>query len=307
MTLISYSSEQVYCDHLKPIHEGLRARGVEVEHTHGLNARGRVEGNPVLVASRKDAGFFAGRKIILVEHGAGQRYHRDPGGPDIDNRDVILFLAPSQRVADNGKRLYSAAKRVAVGSPRVEYLSKLSRVPERVILAWHWPNGIAPEAKGAWDQYQAASIALSKERDVLGHGHPRIRSRLEKDYKRFHIPSEWRWEECVKQASCLVVDNSSILWEACAIGIPVVVVNARWYRTSDEIKAANRGQDFGLRFWEYADVGPNVNQPGELSEAVRLVLEDDVWAVRRAQAAEYCYGAVEGSTDRAVNEILELL
>jgi hypothetical protein len=252
----------------------------------------------VLVASRKDANFLTGKQIILVEHGAGQRYRRDAGGPDTPNLDVKLFLAPSQRVADNAEVLFPFAKRVAVGSPRVEYLASLPRIPLSVVLAWHWHMPGEPEGKPAWDRMQAACKQLAKSRDVLGHGHPRNKSRIGKDYTRLNIRQEWDWAMCVQQASCLVVDNSSIMWEACALDIPVVVVNAPFYR---------RDVEWGLRFWEYADIGPNVNAPGELEEAVRQVLEEDQWKDRRRQAAQFVYSQIEGSTKAAADEIMEVL
>lgn len=300
MRLATYSSEDQYCQHLEAITQELRIRGIEVVHHHGYGNRRSVEGKIVLVASRKDAGFLADRQIILVEHGAGQRYHRDAGagGADHEDRHVVLFLAPSERVAENGRKLYPRAKRLAVGSPRVEQLSLLPRSPEVVVMAWHWNAPGVPEAKGAWERYKVAARDLSKIYPVLGHGHPRTKSSIGREYKGFGISQEWDWAECVKQASALTCDNSSIMWEACALNIPVVVVNAPWYR---------KEQDWGLRFWEYADVGPQVDTPKDYAEAVRLVLEEDRWKERRAEVAGLLYGQVGGSTSRAADAIMEVL
>lgn len=300
MKLSSYGSENHYCDHLSAITEELRNRGVEVEHHHGYANRRSITDKLVLVASRKDAGFLSDRKVILVEHGAGQRYHRDAGagGANQENREVVLFLAPSERVAENGKSEYPRARRVAVGSPRVEQLSKLERKPESVVMTWRWNSPGMPEQKGAWERYKVAAKALAQEYPVLGHGHPRLKSTLSKAYKQYKISQEWDWAECVKQASALTVDNSSVMWEACALDIPVVVINAPWYR---------KDQHWGLRFWDYADIGPQVDQPGDLIEAVRLVLEEDIWKERRAAASGYVYSQISGSTSLAADEIMEVL
>lgn len=294
----SYSSESQYCDHLAPVLDELRKRGQEVEHVHGLQMRGHVRGEPVIVASRRDAGFLSKKRLVMIEHGAGQRYHRDAGGPDVANWDVELFLAPSQRVADDQAVVYPGAKRLAVGSPRVEFLASLPRTPHDVVVAWHWPSGTAPEAKGAWDHYGGAVAALSKSVPILGHGHPRMHSRLGPEYKRLGIPYEWDWAACVRRAKALVADNSSIMWEACALDIPVVVVNAPFYR---------KDVTWGLRFWEYADIGPQVDHPTELAEAVRQATEEDRWAARRAEAASYVYGEVAGSIARAADAVLEII
>jgi hypothetical protein len=300
MRLASYGSEVHYCDHLSAITQELRNRGVEVEHHHGYANRRAVTDRTVLVASRKDAGFLSDRNVILVEHGAGQRYNRDAGsgGADHEDRHVVLFLAPSERVAENGKPLYPRAKRLAVGSPRVEQLSLLPKEPEYVVMAWHWNAPGVPEAKGAWERYKVGAKDLASKYPVLGHGHPRTKSSIGRDYKQFGISQEWDWAECVKQAKALTCDNSSVMWEAVALDIPVVVINAPWYRKEVE---------WGLRFWECADVGPQVDSPADLAEAVRLVLEEDQWKARRAEVTEALYGEVEGSTRRAVDAIMELI
>lgn len=298
MKLATLGSESQYCDHLEAVTAELRNRGVEVTHFHGYQNRRTVEGKYVLVASRKDAGFLADRKVILIEHGAGQRYHRDAGGADVENRQVVLFLAPSERVADNGKPLYPVAKRLAVGSPRVEQLSLLPRNSEYVVMSWHWNAPGVPEAKGAWERFKVGAKDLATKYPVLGHGHPRMKSSIGKQYSEWKISQEWDWAECVKQARALTCDNSSIMWEAAALDIPVVVINAPWYR---------KEQDWGLRFWEYADVGPQVDSPGELAEAVRLVLEEDQWKARRAEITEALYGEVSGSISRAADAIMEVI
>lgn len=293
-------SRSIDCDHLEAITAELRNRGVAVEHHHGYANRRSFTDKIVLVASRKDAGFLADRNVILVEHGAGQRYHRDAGagGADHEDRHVVLFLAPSEWVAENGKPLYPRAKRLAVGSPRVEQLSLLPCNPESVVMAWHWNAPGQPEAKGAWERYKVAAKDLASKYPVLGHGHPRLKSSVGKVYKEWRIPQEWDWAECVQQASALTCDNSSIMWEACALDIPVVVVNAPWYR---------KEVSWGLRFWEYADIGPQVDTPKDYAEAVRLVLEEDQWKERRAEAAGYVYSQIGGSTAAACDAIMEVI
>jgi hypothetical protein len=246
-----------------------------------------VKQTPHVVASRKDARQLEARgcPVALVEHGAGQRYHIDAGGPDSSHPNVELFLAPSQRVADQSAHLFPNAETVVVGSPRLEHLASLDRPPSKVILAFHWVSTICPEAGSAWTHYQRA-LSLLGRFDVVGHAHPKMLSKLRTWYKQADIPVEPDWRECVKQAAVLVCDNSSIMWEACALDIPVVVLNAPWFR---------RDVDFGLRFWEFADIGPQVEQPRDLPCAIEAVLTGDVWADRRREAAAYVYERIDGS------------
>lgn len=282
MTIALFASEPHYAAHLQPIAEALDLPILE--------RRIDVTAEVVIVASRKDSRSFP--NVVMVEHGAGQRYGSNAGGADTPEPQVKLFLAPSQRVADQDAPIYPNARRVGIGSPRVEWLSKLERNPQSPVIAFHWQSGIASESRSAWPHYQKALHTLN---GVIGHGHPRMIRRLLPFYKKAGIRVEWDWAACVKVASVLACDNSSIIYEACALGIPVVLMDAPWY-----------SKDWGLRFWEFADVGPRVSQGHELAPAIEAILAEDRWSERRAEAARYVYGMVEGSTQRAVSEILSL-
>jgi hypothetical protein len=106
---------------------------------------------------------------------------------------------------------------------------------------------------------------------------------------------QW-WADVVKAGpSVVVADNPSIQWESLALGIPVVFVNASWYR---------RDVNHGLRFWEYANCGPHVNHPGELAEVAKTVADwAGVYDVRRREVAGLLYGQSEGSAWRAAEAI----
>jgi len=283
--MIGYASQTHYRHHLEPL-------GIEITDRRPTNH------SHVVVASRRDARYMAAvrtAQVAVVEHGAGQRYHIDAGGPEEPHSNVSLFLAPSQRVARHSAHLFPRAECVAVGSPRVEYLASLPRQPSRVVVSFHWNSPVAPEAQSAWQHYQRM-LPLLNDFDLVGHAHPAIRSKLKPWYQRAGI--EWRedWADCVSCAAALVVDNSSIMWEACALGIPVVVLNAPWYR---------RDVKFGLRFWSKADIGPHVEYPSQVADAIDAVLHRDRWQLRRRRAAEYVYGDINGATARARDALTE--
>ena len=283
--MIAYASQRHYSDHLQPFDVAI------------VNRR-PVNESHVLVASRRDARKLEPCKqteVAVIEHGAGQRYHIDAGGPEVEHKNVTLFLAPSARVVRQSRHLFPNADCVVVGSARVEQLSKLERDPRDIALTFHWNSPVAPEAMSAWQHYQR-TLPLLKHLPLIGHAHPAIASKLRHWYKRYDVEFVEDWADVVKRAKLLVVDNSSVMWEACALGIPVVVLNAPWYR---------RDVNFGLRFWGKSDIGPHVEQPNELAAAIELVLTADRWQLRRQRAAEYVYGDIAGATARARERVTE--
>lgn len=284
--MIGFASMPHYRDHLEPVAEVL---GIEIvkraprDHSH------------VIVASRLDARRMEPIKtaqVALIEHGAGQRYHIDAGGPETKHRNVTLFLAPSDRVVHQSGHMFPEATLVVCGSPRVEHLSALPRDPQDIALAFHWNSPVAPESMSAWQHYRTVLPTLS-EYPIIGHGHPRYRSKLQNWYKRYGIEWVGDWAEVVQRIKLLVVDNSSIMWEACALDIPVVVLNAPWYR---------RNVDFGLRFWSHHKIGPVVDNPSDLAPAIKRILSYDRWVKARARAAEYVYTQPTIGATRAAYE-----
>jgi len=292
----AYASEPQYRHHLEALLPTLR-ESVEVEARWYLE---RIVDAPLtLVASRRDAIRCKDRKVILIEHGAGQWYGSDPGGPEWPHENVVLFLAPRQEVVDRTAGLYPNARRLAVGSPFVEYLRTLERKPERVVLAWHAANNVSPEYRGAVSHYLPGLAALAEKVAVLGHGHPRLRAKLRPKYQAAKIPTEWDWPRALSQAAAVSADNTSAMWEAAACDVPIVVLDAPWYRTD---------VDFPPRFWQFADVGPRIGHPGQWVEACQEAVEwAPRWAEVRKAATEAIYGEIDGSIGRAAMAILEVL
>lgn len=270
-------------------------RGIFATHPRELAGRPY----PVIAAGYRDILAVKPRPVILIEHGAGQTYGAgNPSYPGGRNRETVaLFICPSDRVADLNRERYPEVPAVAVGSPVMDYYHRNPSRPEPDIVgvAFHWNALVAPEARTALPHYAQAIAELASERTVVGHGHPR----MEKVLRKFYLEHGITWvslDEIYRRAEVLVVDNSSVGWEFLSLDRPVVWLNAPWYR---------RRVNYGLRFWDYADAGVQVDEPHELPFAITEALMDTHRARRREVVADI-YAYTDGrASERAARAIEE--
>ena len=284
----------------------LRVRGVRVVAPED---RGwpMPPGEPVVVAGFRDVRPMRGRRVALMEHGAGQTYAGVQDGSYAGGRgrgSVGLFLCPSGRVADVNR---AAGGDVAVvGSPRLDVLwderrrfsRQRGRGVERVAVSFHWRCQLVPECGSGWDAFRddVRRFVAESPWQVLGHGHPRLWPEIRPWWRRSGVEAVEAWATVVRRADVYVCDNSSTMFEACAVGLPVVVLNAPEWR---------RDVEHGLRFWEAAGMGPNVEPGGDLVAAVRSAARG--WAGERRRAAELAYDLLpdgSGEATRACGEVL---
>lgn len=138
-----YCTQPHYGNHLAPIWFGLPADRRGTWWAGGLCAdRGNTEGvpnwrrgeprgdHPCLVAGWMDENVVRGPTIYL-EHGSGQTYRGDPDSPHAathesysgsDGHDrTVLFLCPSETVADRWRTRYPNVPAVAVGAPKLDW------------------------------------------------------------------------------------------------------------------------------------------------------------------------------------------
>lgn len=321
MTVHAFVSHVHYWDHLQPIIAGLpdvmrggvwaaddelaqrlRLRGVAVWGPR--DRRPMPAGEPVLVAGFRDVRAVRGRPVGLVEHGAGQTYVGVDDGSYAGGRGrdrVSLFLCPSVRVAERNARRYPDARVEVVGCPRLDVLWKARteygqhRDGSRVAVSFHWPCGLVPEANSGWDAFRNDVTALVADgrRVVLGHGHPRLWTRLERWWLRLGVEPVEDWLSVVRRADVFVCDNSSAMFEACAVGLPVVVLNPPQYR---------RDVEHGLRFWEHAGMGPNVSPGDGLEQAVEAA---PGFVAERAEVAAAVYDVCPDGSGEATRRAVE--
>jgi hypothetical protein len=291
-----------------------------LEHARAIGLRAASElgreDRPTLVASsgnlRKAHDQHGRTQVALLEHGAGQSYGGDPKSarhpsyPGGLKRPASLFIAPNVHAAARDAAAYPGAATAVVGCPKLDALPERSSLgSDRPVVAvsFHWECGVAPETRSAWREFRNAIATLPTYYAVLGHGHPRIFDELVPTYRRLGIEPVRDFTDIVARAHVYVIDNSSTLFEAAAAEIPVVVLNPSTYRPR---------VDHGLRFYDAADIGPQVRSRGTwdgrlaktLREAVEEALADP--PVRRAArhaALKIVYAYQSGAAARAAEAI----
>lgn len=288
----AYASEPHYRDHIAPVFDALPP---ELKGEWSCAGRG-----PVIVASYKDYWTVRGRPVVFMEHGAGQTYHKHASYAGSRYREgVKLFLCPSQRVADLNQVAHPQIPAAIVGCPKLDaYTGKLPKGGV-VAIAFHWNGTICAETRTAMPYYLSVLPAISAEFTMVGHAHPRMIRAAAVEYQKAGIPVAYSDAEVFAAADVLVVDNSSIGWEFIALDRPVIWLNAPWYR---------REVEHGLRFWEHAGSGVQVDEPADLPDAIRDVLRHDDRGAKRAAAAESVYAYRDGtSAARAADAIVEVM
>lgn len=316
------ASHAHFVDHLAPIWHALPASERGVFATTSTPARRRAirlglgaarlrrSSAPLLCATWGDVRRHgSGRRVVYVEHGAGQGYGGEPPAgtsPDPDDGcPVALALVPSETVAHRVRLHHSHAEVVVVGAPRLDGLRlgpPRHPGPPVVAFAWHWDSPLCPETRTAFDHWSSAVAALvrgaGRRWRFIGHGHPRIIGRLRPWYERVGVSVSEDSDAVLAGADVLVADNTSLLYEFAALDRPVVLLDAPWYR---------RDVDHGMRFWSHADMGPRVGDGSveSLRAAVDVSLVSDPSAARRREVVGEVWGpGASGAALRAADAIL---
>jgi CDP-glycerol glycerophosphotransferase (TagB/SpsB family) len=224
-------------------------------------------------------------------------------------RQVKMFLAPNQFIREKSNRAIPGATQVVIGTPKLDkwvnasnQLSVINGRKPVVAISFHW-NGekVSAEAGNAFLHYRdiLSDLANDREFTLIGHGHPKYMFVLEKEFTERGIEVVHDFDEVMQRADVYVNDCSSTLYEFCVTGKPVIIMNAPWFR---------KDLNLGIRFWSYTDIGPQVNDPGELRAAIGSQLSaiggDDLFACSREKMVQDLYPYLGFSAQRAAGAIL---
>lgn len=331
------ASQKHYIDHIAPVWERLPK---DVRHNfyvpEGIAdyAKSKLQGSsqylfqyervfpqddsPILVCAYGD--LIAAhrnnisRKIIYMEHGTGHAFGTAAYPNGVGKRDYVdLFLAPN----DYTRRLIHSVRDThveVIGTPKMDIyygafqemqrMTDLIGVPANptIAIAFHWgdKHSVPPESGSAYEHYKNILPELAKRYSVIAHGHPIAQHIYKPEFIRMGIPWIDTFDQVLQKADIYINDISSTLYEFVVTGKPVIILNAPWFR---------RDVNWGIRFWDYSDVGINVDEPEELFTAINTTVEDykNVRIIQRGRMIENLYPYLGMSAQRAADIIMEYI
>lgn len=256
----------------------------------GAAARNNVTGQalhpprsdrPILVSSWRDANrcIRVGRPVILMEHGVGQHF-TGPTNPSYsgapEHARLAMRLAPNAYAADRHRAAHPNVPVAVIGCPKLDDLITLPPpVGTVVALSNHWgdKDSHIPEMGGAWwawhDHYKQIPVQF---RGALGHAHPKLWPQMHTVLADYGFEPVRQFADVARRASVYVCDGVSTLYEFAALDRPVVVLNPPHYR---------KNVNHGGRFWDWADVGVQVDDPRDINDAITEALRETPERVKR--------------------------
>ena len=208
------------------------------------------------------------RKHILMEHGVGLTFkHPGYAGGFGSRTTVSMFLPPNEFIRAKTAQALPQAKQEIIGTPKLDGYQFPEKAPAPkkkpvVAISFHWDGSrVCAEAGNAFKHYQHYLASLARERGfrLIGHGHPKYLHTLRHYYEDAGIEVVEDFRDVMEQADLYVNDCSSTMYEFCVTGKPVVILNAPWFR-----KFVN----YGIRFWLWTDIGPQVENADDLLQAI---------------------------------------
>ena len=220
--------------------------------------------------------------------------------------NVRWYIAPRHDVAES----WAGRPAFAAGCPALDRLQRRRRVVAPVsgydgrkplaVITFHWNAArLCPEAGTAVSYYapQMGDIIdhlRAQGFGVVGHWHPRAPTQRA-FWRDLGVDVITDVDTVLVTCDLMVCDNSSVMYEAAALDVPVIALNCPQYR---------RNVDHGLRFWSHVP-GWQIDTPADLLALDVGAYYREDWSIEcRQRAVDYCYALPVGPAGRAAAEWL---
>jgi hypothetical protein len=171
-------------------------------------------------------------------------------------------------------------------------------------VTFHWDLRTIPETRSAWPFYanhlhQFAAWAQAHDHDLIGHWHPRLGNTLKALWQQAGVEVVADSIEVLARATLLAADNTSLMYEAASLDIPVLAL---------ELPAWRRNITHGLRFWDRVP-GNSCPGPVALAHCLTETLDDrPLYREMRRLAATTVYAYSDGkASERAADAVMGAL
>ncbi len=268
---------------------------------------GQCGDGPILTASYGDATRALEcndrRPVILIEHGAGLTFGKAAYADGLGQRTKMSLLPVQNSYILN--KVHPELKHIPhpiVGMPKLDpwagkFAKHIMGKNPTVAISFHHgtKNSRPAEIGSAGEHYIGVLPELAGKFNLIVHAHPII-SRDMKEYCRsMGLPFVADFNEVMRRADIYINDASSTLYEFMVTGKPVIILNAPWF---------DRKANWGLRFWDFTDIGPQVDYPDQLIETVeRVVTGPDTFRPNRSKAVSRLFPYLGSSAQRMADEI----
>lgn len=255
------------------------------------------------------------KKVIFGEHGAGMYYngtaHPSYAGSTQGRNNVVLRLSPNKTHAKKEMETLKGVPVSIVGMPKMDEWAahrddfQKTYDPDRtpvVAVSFHWNCRVCPETMSSYKHFAHVLDQVDREFTLIGHGHPRIMNEMRHIYRTLDIKVCADWRRVMKEADIYVCDNSSTIFEFAYLRKPVVLLNAPNYRK-------NVTHEGNPRFWKYANIGPQVDDPATLTAKIWEAWDDyPKFLPLIDKAVDDVFTYTDGKcAERAVAEIIKIL
>lgn len=233
------------------------------------------DGMPTVIAGWSDlARVPHSCPVALVSHGVDQTYAGVDHGSYAGGRNrerISLFVCSTPRGLEANRERWPDARHVLAGPTRLDGWwdwahdgdrPRPKHTPRTVGFAWHFDLTITQETRSAFSYYLPVleRLAASGEFTLLGHAHPRAWGQVGGHYDRLGIERVENSGELFTRSDLICVDNSSLIYEAAAVGIPVLALDAPFYRDQPRQPPRFYADVPGLRLRAYRDQAPDVGK-----------------------------------------------